>query len=183
MAEQKQSPNDLYPFAQALVWQLVGKKRLPWSEHRIEDEIHTLFLAGWQVWSDEGDVGLAKNRMISRRNNLIRDYKNEREHEPKSASDRLKMPAIGKDGNLWDEDQVRGWDNLSSRDRQCGDPAGEALVNDYLASLTDRQRRIVKLRMADFTNREIADELSIGLRTVERELSLIRKDYRDDDGS
>jgi len=48
MAEQ--TPDDLYSFAEALVRQLVGKKRLPWNEHRIEDEIQTLFLAGWQVY-------------------------------------------------------------------------------------------------------------------------------------
>jgi FixJ family two-component response regulator len=64
-----------------------------------------------------------------------------------------------------------------------GDPAEDAAVRDYLERLTECQRRIVEMRMADFTNREIADELGIGLRTVERELSQIRKDYPDDEGS
>ncbi|OHB65823.1 MAG: hypothetical protein A2V70_13570 [Planctomycetes bacterium RBG_13_63_9] len=112
--------------------QLVAKKRLPWDKHRIENETQTLFLAGWQVWSDQGDLGLAKNRMVSRRNNLIRDYASERKHEPRNVSS-LPEPMEGTPGHL--ERDLR-------RAELRGDPAGEALVNDYLASLTERQRQI-----------------------------------------
>ena len=173
MAEQSQTPDDLCPFAEALVRQLVAKKQLAWDEQRREDAVQELFLAGWQVWRDHGDVGLAKNRMASRQKNLLRDYASERRHEPPHQSS---FP-----------EPVEGTPDYLERDRRRtalhGDLAGEALVSDFLASLPERQRQIVQLRMAGCTGREIADELGISLRTVERELSLIRKDYQDDDGS
>jgi hypothetical protein len=61
MADERDSPDDLYPFAQALVRKLMKKHGLNWSSHRTEDAEQELFLAGWQVWRDEGDIGLAKN--------------------------------------------------------------------------------------------------------------------------
>lgn len=74
MANERDSPEDLFPFAQALVRTLLKEKGLRWSSHRVDDAEQELFLAGWQVWRDEGDIGLAKNRMVTRVANLHRDY-------------------------------------------------------------------------------------------------------------
>lgn len=62
----RDSPEDFYDFAKALVKTLIWRHHLEWDEPRIEDAIQELFLAGWQVWCDTEDVGLAKNRMASR---------------------------------------------------------------------------------------------------------------------
>lgn len=53
MAE-RDSPDDLFPFAQALVRTLLKENGLRWSSHRVDDAEQDLFLAGWQVYQDEG---------------------------------------------------------------------------------------------------------------------------------
>ncbi|MGE0759359.1 MAG: hypothetical protein AB7F89_19770 [Pirellulaceae bacterium] len=73
MAE-RDSPEDLYPFAQALVRTLLKEKGLRWSSHRVEDAEQDLFLAGWQVWKDEGDIGLAKNRGAQKGDATLRSH-------------------------------------------------------------------------------------------------------------
>ncbi len=175
MVEHPDTPEDLYPFAQALVISLVKKKQLRWDEHRVEDAIQDLFLAGWQVWRDTENVGLAKNRMVSRQNNLLRDFAAERRHEPKT--NRLSPPEETDRAPLWDEESARGWQRPSRRFRDAEDPAEKVEVQDYIEHLPARQRQIVKFRMAGLTDREIAEEMGIGLRTVERELASFRKEY------
>ena len=88
--DERDRPEDLYPFAEALVRKLKVRHQLQWSEHRMEDAIQDLFLAGWQVWQDEEDVGLAKNRMRDRAKNLLRDFQAELTHEPRASSEHPK---------------------------------------------------------------------------------------------
>ena len=114
----------------------------------MEDAVQDLFLAGWQVWQDKGNIGLAKNRMLSRMSNLFRDYKSEKKHEPKAASDLLSTPPIDKSGKLWDEDAVRAWDIPQRHAWLQEDPAERARINDYLRSLPPRRRKIIRLRTA-----------------------------------
>ncbi|MCA9208135.1 MAG: helix-turn-helix domain-containing protein [Planctomycetales bacterium] len=179
--DSRDSPDDLYPFAKALVRKLLKRKGLQWDRHRVEDAEQELFLAGWQVWRDEGDIGLAKNRMKTRTANLVRDYWSEQRHEPKAASERFKTPGVGKSGKLWDDDANRDWDVSSTFGSMRGEPSEEASCRELLANLPERQRQVVLLRSAGYSNQEIADELGIGLRTVERELSQFRKEQEDDD--
>lgn len=180
MTEERDTPDDLYPFAEMLVKQLKKQHQLRWNKHRMEDATQDLFLAGWQVWQDEQNIGLAKHRMVSRSRNLLRDFQAELEHEPKTGTSppRSKIPDSGE---LWDEGAIRAWDPSDPRATIRGDPAEEASLNSYLGNLTDRQRQIVLMRMAGCTTQEIADELGIGLRTVERELETLRKDFPHDD--
>jgi len=178
--DSRDSPGDLYPFAQALVRKLLKTKGLNWDRHRVEDAEQDLYLAGWQVWQDEGDIGLAKNRMKTRTANLVRDYRSEQRHEPKAASDQLKTPGIGKSGRLWDDDANRDWDVSTTFGSMRDEPSEEASYLELLTNLPDRQRQVVLLRSAGYSNQEIADELGIGLRTVERELSEFRKEQEDD---
>jgi hypothetical protein len=72
----------LYRIGEALVRQLVALHGLTWDAHHIEDATHDLFLAGWQVWRDTKNEGLAKNRMRSRQTNLLRDFSSEVRHGP-----------------------------------------------------------------------------------------------------
>ena len=43
------SPEDFHDFAKALVKKLIWRHRLRWDEHRIEDAVQELFLAGWRA--------------------------------------------------------------------------------------------------------------------------------------
>jgi len=181
MAEQRDSPDDLYPFAQMLVRRLIKKHQLRWGEHRIEDAEQELFLAGWQVYQDEGDVGLAKHRMKCRATNLIRDYSSERKHEPKAASDQFQAPGIDTSGRLWDDDAIRDWDVSSPFSRASDDPADVAIYRELLERMPERLRKIALLRSAGHSVEEIAIELGVSPRTVERELFQIRKEHKDDD--
>lgn len=180
MPKERDTPDDLYPFAQMLVRELKRKYQLRWNEHRMEDAEQDLFLAGWQVYQDEEDVGLAKNRMRDRAKNLLRDAASERKHEPKTGQEQPRSE-IPDSGELWDEEAIKAWDPPDPRATVRGDPAEEASLNSYLDELTDRQRQIVLMRMAGCTAQETADELGMSLRTVERELQNLRKDFPYDD--
>lgn len=179
MAHERDSPDDLYPFARALVRKLVKRHGLEWSSHRIEDAEQDLFLAGWQVWREKADIGLAKNRMVTRTANLFRDFKAEEDHEPKASSRFFKPPGI-EGGRLWDDDANRQWDVANVFCDHRSQPAEEAAYNEMLAAMPERQRKVVLLRSAGYSDQEVADELGISLRTVERELSQFRKEHRDD---
>jgi RNA polymerase sigma factor (sigma-70 family) len=171
----RDSPEDLHDFANALVKKMIRSKGLDWDEHRIEDAVQELFLAGWQVWCNTEDVGLAKNRMASRRKNLIRDFFSEKRHEPKPESDFERVGAG--DG----EAEQADW--LERREAIRGSPTESAEVNDFLDHLPDRRRDICRYRMAGYANKEIARELDISERTVERELIAIRKECEDEFGN
>lgn len=180
MPKERDTPDDLYPFAQMLVKELKRKYQLRWNEHRMEDAEQDLFLAGWQVWQDEGNAGLAKNRMTDRAKNLIRDLQSERKHEPKPAGEQRIAGVKGRWDESSDDESLHRFDPVA-RDSLRGDPDQDALVNETLNRLTERQREIAVLRMAGFSNDEIATELNIGLRTVERELQQLKKDISYDD--
>lgn len=144
---ERDRPEELYPFAEALVRKMKVRHQLQWSEHRVEYAIQDLYLAGWQVWQDEEDVGLAKNRMRDRAKNLLRDFQAKRTHEPKASSEHPKPGVYGRWDEERDEDRVERW-NPADRISLLGDPDQEAMVNEYLDGLTERQRRIILLRTA-----------------------------------
>ena len=185
MTEERDTPDDLFPFAQVLVKQLKAQHQLRWSKHKMEDAEQDLFLAGWQVWQDEQNVGLAKNRMRDRAKNLLRDFQAELEHEPKTgfSPPRDKTSASGA---LWNEDAIRAWDSPDVRASIRDDPAEVASVNSYLEGLTDRQRQIVLMRMAGCTTQETADHpISTGpLEAVNNKIKLLNRQafgYRNPD--
>ncbi len=171
MDEQPQEPADLLDFAKVLVKQLVRERRLRWDESRLDDAVQTLVLAGLDDWNDTHDIGLAMNRMRSRQRNLLRDYCRER-------------AAIVQSETCLPEPS-EGMPSLLERDKrrhdQTDDPAVSAVIENCLAPLTERQRQIVEMRFAEYTIAEIAHRLGISQRTVERELTTIRKE--NDDGS
>lgn len=183
MADEPNVGEDLFSFAQVLVRELLKKYGLRWDSHRIEDAEQELFLAGWQVWCDTQNAGLAKNRMASRQKNLLRDFCSEKKHEPKAASRHLDEPGGDKTGKHWDEDAVRDRQNASSLARIRDDPAVNVAFEEYLERMPDRRRQIALLRWAGYSDREIADEVGVSLRTVERELSELRREHEDEERS
>jgi RNA polymerase sigma factor (sigma-70 family) len=118
--------------------------------------------------------------MVSRTANLLRDDRSERRHEPKAASDQFQTPGIGKLGNLRD-DANRDWDVSPTFSRMRDEPSEQVSYEEMRAGLPERQRQVVLLRSAGLSDQEIADELGVSLRTVERELSQFRKEHKDDD--
>jgi hypothetical protein len=126
MADQTQIAEELYSFAQALVRKLRPRQH-GWSAEDIEDAVQLLFLAGWQDYRDNGDLGLAKNRMRDRRKNLLRDRKARLEREAVLESN-LPEPEEGQPGPL-EQCRLRG--NRARRSgrtrglqRAAGTPAG-----------------------------------------------------------
>lgn len=150
---------ELNSFAEALVFNLVKKEGLRWCRNTIEDAVQTLVLAGWQVFRDTGDIGLAKNRMVSRSLNLIRDHN--------SRTKRLKPLEAVVDEPVKDDPVDRQMLYAENLEKQ----------SNMLSRLTERQQRIAELRMDERTNEQIAAELGIGLRTVERELKTMREEF------
>ncbi|QDU76899.1 RNA polymerase sigma factor [Bremerella volcania] len=165
MTDYFDTPDDLHPFAEALVKKLIAAKRPHgWDDHRTEDAIQELFLAGWQVLCETKDVGLAKNRMASRQYNLLRDFYSEGKREPKAVS---RIDSDNQPGN------IEGY--ATPRTSRCRDPAVDGLIRDYLGSLPERRREVCTLWMAGCTVDEIARETGIPKRTVQRELSIIKE--------
>jgi RNA polymerase sigma factor (sigma-70 family) len=171
MADRTQIADDLYSFAKALVRKLKPRQHC-WIEQDIEDAIQLLFLAGWQDYQDNGDVGLAKNRMADRKKNLLRDRKARLEREATLEAN-LPESEEGQPGPL-EQCQLRG----NRRD----DPVELAAYNDLLARLPERQRQVVLLKMSGLTDAEVAQEIGVSKTTIERELRQFRKEHGDDHG-
>ncbi len=120
-----------------------------------------MVLAGLQDYLNTGDIGLAKNRMVSRPKNLLRHNGLQRKHEPKAES-AFPEPDEGQGGVL---------DAGTRRDAS----EETAIVRDLLGHLSGRRSRVVELRTGGYWPQKIADQLGIGLPTVDRELEPARK--------
>lgn len=169
MPYEKAAPSDMLPFARNIVRKLVRDKGLKWNSHRIEDAESTLYLAGVQVWAETGDVGLAKNRMMSRRNNLLRDDKSERKRPTQS---RYVVQPGSKGGR---DEEV---DIVALRADRRTNPVEEAEYNEFIESLDDQLRTFFLLKYAAHTHEEIAAKMSVGLRTVERMAAQVKEAYK-----
>lgn len=169
MVDETKIAEDLLLFATKLVRKLRPKQQ-GWNEQDIEDGIQALFLAGWQDYKDNGDVGLAKHRMKDRRKNLLRDRETRLAREPTLESD-MPTPEEGQPGPL---------EQCTLRGNRRDDPAELAAYNEFLARLPERQRQIVLLKYSGLTDDEIAEELGVSASTIERELRQFRKEHGDD---
>jgi len=181
MTDRPEVTDDLYRTAKALAREVAEKfgdsREDPsdnWARQQIDDWADTLFLAGWQVWRDEGDVGLAKNRMRDRKKNLLRDVHAEL-NKPQPESQHFPN----------DEDRREALDGglvvpVRSSGTRMRTPAPDNVlqVREFLQRLPERRRKIAQLRLALMTNKEIAEELGIGERTVDREVDTIEKELK-----
>lgn len=167
MTDRPEVTDDLYRTALAIAREVAAKNGRQRDGHLIEDMAQTLFLAGWQVWRDEGDVGLAKNRMRSRQNNLFKDLRREGSapHPVSQLSEREQQCAV----------PVRAMGRNPAAE-PC--PESELVVQEFLSRLPDRRRQVAQLRMAAMTNDEIAKELGISKRMVEREITALKEELK-----
>lgn len=160
MADEKEPGEQLYLYACKVVQASVIDLHLSWDESAIEDHAQELVLAGWQVFADTGSLGNAFHRMRDRFKNILRDDEKETQREPETEAD-FEAPALHQ---------------TSIIEQDAGDnPTLLAERHEEVANLDRRLRDVILLKGAGFTNREIADELEIGLRTVERELAKFRE--------
>lgn len=182
MTDRPEVTDDLYRTAKALareVAETFGDRRDDpddnWARQHIGDWADTLFLAGWQVWRDEDDVGLAKHRMRDRKKNLLRDVHAElNKPQPESQgfqNDEEQREA--RDGGLVVEVRTSG-----TRRMRTPEPDNVLQVQEFLQRLPERRRKIAQLRLAAMTNKEIAQELGIGERTVDREVDTLEKELK-----
>ncbi|MFO0975951.1 MAG: sigma-70 family RNA polymerase sigma factor [Planctomycetaceae bacterium] len=164
MDEEREAADELLRFAEVTVGTILAELGQKWSSHRKEDAEQDLVEIGWRVWLRTKNLGFARNRMTDRSKNLLRDYLSERRHEPTNESD-LSRPSR----------EPQPPHALIERSSREYDSALIAEVNDTLNVLPERQRAIAILRRERYTTQEMADLLGISLRTVDRELELIRK--------
>ena len=147
--------------------QLLAAKGLARHSHLIDDATQEIVLAGLQNWQATQNIAFAKVRMRDRLKSWWLRYCADQRRQPVNESD---LPsAVVDDGESVSLLQMH-------RDRRAN-PAEEAAVNDFIAHLNPRQQRILRLAYAGYENEQIAEELAVSVRTVERERSTIRKEY------
>ncbi len=171
MTDRNEIGMELDSYAKMLVRKLLVRKRLKWDCHQREDAAQDLLLAGWQVWKETEDMGLAKNRMRDRRKNVIRDYfSKSRQPKPESA-----LPPVT-------DEEGREMRLCESRSSARGSPDEELVVQEFLAKLPERTRQVCNLRMAGYDTQEMAQQLGCSLRTVEREINSLKEYYYEFNG-
>ena len=157
----------IYQSAEAMATQLLAAKGLARHSHLIDDAAQEIALAGLQNWQATQNIAFAKVRMRDRLKSWWLRYCADQRRQPVNESD---LPsAVVDDGESVSLLQMH-------RDRRAN-PAEEAAVNDFIAHLNPRQQRILRLAYAGYENEQIAEELAVSVRTVERERSTIRKEY------
>lgn len=103
--------------------------------------------------------------MRSRRINLFEDLRHERK-APRPVSQLSEQAQRG---------AVRA---MGMAPESYSTPDNVALTRELLQRMPDQRRKIAQLRMAALTNEEIARELGISKRMVEREITALRKELQ-----
>jgi len=187
MADDKDVLDRLERYAKAIARKLLRRYDLAHDHGRHEDISQLLFLDGYLGWQETGDEGLAKHRMSSRAINaeerLVRELK-----QPQALTT-LDLPSSSGSGDDADPTERYHAESTEMPFRRMrwghmsrASPLEDMVVREYLDRLPERQRRILQCRAALMTVPEIAKELGISERTVDRELNALRKDHHDDDG-
>jgi len=188
MVDDKEVLDRLDRYAKATARNLLRKFDLGRDRGRAEDIAQNLFLAGWQVWKAKGNEAFAKHRISDRAKDeaakLANELKNEPQplrHLPKATNDDLRddvdaAEAYHVESASASPPPVR----VSALSRAS--PLEDMIVQEYLAGLTERQRRIVECRMAQMTVKEISQTLGVSTSTIERELALLQKGFHRDQG-
>lgn len=185
MADNKDVLERLDRYAKAIARRILRQFDLEHDRHRGEDIAQNLFLAGWQVWKSTGNEGLAKHRMSSRANNEI-DRLTVELKQPQPVTSVLPPagPACGCDAT---EAYHSVLADLPYRRLRVGasrsSPLEDLIFKEYLEGLPERQRRIVECRLANMTVKEISQTLGVSTSTIERELALLQKGLRREQGA
>lgn len=159
--------HQIYQSAEAMATQLLAAKGLARHSHLIDDAAQEIALAGLQNWQATRNIAFVKVRMRDRLKSWWSRYCLHQHRQPVNESS---LPSAVKD----DGESVS---LLQMHQDRRANPAEEAAVNDFIAHLSLRQQRILRLAYAGYENKQIAEELAVSVRTVERERSIIKKEY------
>lgn len=185
MVDDKEVLDRLDRYAKAIARNLLCKFDLGQDRHRAEDIAQNLFLAGWQVWKAKGNEAFAKNRMSDRAKDEAEKLAVEL-RQPQAQSSLPRPASADRD----DVDATEAFHSVaevpyrrvSVEGVSRASPVEDMIVQEYLAGLTERQRRIVECRMAQMTVKEISQTLGVSTSTIERELTLLQKGLQRDQG-
>lgn len=191
MADEQAVIKRMEQYAKAAARKVLQKFGLGQDQDRHEDISQTLFLAGWEVWRDTGEWEKARHRMVDRAKNEAMKLR-ENLKIKQMPRDKVSEPWYGSDDEA-DATERFQHESPSPRLRPVvvRSSAEEDLeIQEYLDTLTERQRRIVQLMMIPMvtpgskkgmTEQQIADELGVPLRTVQREKERIRQHRKEYD--
>ncbi len=154
MLDEQQIASDLLSFAESQVMLAVERAPTAWTRDQIEDAVQELFAAGWADWKKTSDAGLAKNRIVCRVANLLRDRQSRRNREKRTRS----LTDYLSDGQR----------DVADHHREHEPDDSTLAIQKHLASLPERERKIVQLRLAGLTQEEIAEETGLHVRTIQR---------------
>jgi len=162
MEPQTFTPKEIYKDAKKIASQFLIGKGLGKHHHLIEDATQEIALAGFQCSEETDQVGCIVNRMKSRLKRWwVRYLKEQSRRSSESA------------GEILDSEIVQEHENRSQNSHDPG-----ALKSFLDTKLIPRQRQIANYFMAGFTQKQIAEELGISIRTVQRERDLMEETYR-----
>lgn len=176
MANETEAFTRIEKYAKAVARKVLRLFDLHKDENEHEEVSQTLFLAGWQVWRDTQNVEYALHRISSRGKN-----------EKKKLHKRLKVKLLGEmdDPKPWfgcdddvDETEREHTELDPTPDLRRGvavrtDPDDAVVIQERIARLTPRQKDIWVRLVERKSQQQIAEELGVSLRTVEREIAHI----------
>jgi len=162
MEPQPFTPEEIYEHARRIAMQFFIKKELTSRHHLIEDATQEIALAGWQCSETTDQVGFTIKRMRSRLQTWWGRYLKEQSKQ-----------SYGADEDILDDQTVQEHED---RSRNSHD---QDVIKSFLETkLTPRQCQIANYFMAGFTQKQIAEELDISTRTIQRKRDLMEDTYR-----
>lgn len=160
---------EIYKFASRFAKYFLARKGLSLHAHRIDDATQDIALAGFENWNKTQNIAFTKKRICDRMKSWwTRHWAIEGRHPlPES------QLSAARD---YEDDSAA---ICAMRCDRRSDPVQEAAVRDFLEiRLTPRQRSIANFTAAGFSDEEIAAELGISIRTIQRERKPMAAKYQ-----
>ncbi len=182
MADDNEVLEQLDRYAKGIAHRILLKFNLAHDRHRGEDIAQNLLIAGADVWREKRDVALAKHRMSSRGVNETRNLAVEL-RKPQPLSRQADSDGDGREESSPDVTDGQGGGWISNCEASRSSPLEDMIVREYLDNLPERQRRVLKCRLAGMEVAEIAQTLETSVTTIEREIAALKKGYRHEQGN
>lgn len=169
MDQHQMTAEEIYAFARRVAMQFLSKQGLNLHEHLMDDATQEIALAGFQNWEKTKDVAFTKKRIRDRMKTWWVRHCIRENRQPKPEST---LSAVETDG----DEELTAYE--TRQDRRV-EPEQEAAVQDFLENcLTPRQRDIVRFSAAGFSDDEVALQIGVSVRTVQRERQVMKDKYK-----
>lgn len=171
---------EMAPYARAIARKLLERQGLPIDDE--EEEIaNTLLLAGRKVWKETGDMGLAKHRMSDRAKNEAKRLGRVRK-QPRALGLLQRRKRQGNDDTdateAYHAERTLRYRRFRRGPASRNRPLDNMIVQEFIDRLPEQRRRVCQCRLAAMTIKEIAHELNISEKTVEREIAALKDTSR-----